>query len=280
MTTADTLDITQMPFYLWDSLQHEDAANTAEIVDSCYTEFLTPTVKLSDDTLERPSLFAGHTLAPQTSHLTSRPDSATPAWVFPVLLLLVGAITLFYRQRKLLLRDLLHALVDSHAMDRLQRNNSLLHTSQLVPMGILMLTCLALPVHQLALAKSGFGGYLLLTVALIAAYLIRNGLMRLLGSIYENNAALGAYITSNYFYHFILATAGLPLLFPLFYIPYGKPVFLYVLAGLLLLELLIRLFRSMQLFLTQSSGPKFYLFYYLCIVEIAPILILIFCIIE
>ena len=29
----------------------------------------------------------------------------------------------------------------------------------------------------------------------------------------------------------------------------------------------------MQLFLTNSKSPKFYLFYYLCILEIVPIII-------
>lgn len=280
MTTADTLDYAQLPFYLWDSLQHDSVVVPTAGVDSCFTEFLVPTADAAHDTLERPSLFVGHSLVPQDGALSRRPDNVAPAWVFPVLLALVAVVTLFYRLRKLQLHDLLLALVDSHAMDRLQRNNSLLHTSQLVPMGLLMLGCLALPVHQLAMYKTGFVGYLLFTAALALAYLLRNGLMRLLGNVFENKWPVDIYITSNYFYHFVLATVVLPVLFLLLYLPRGTMPALYVLGGLVVLEFLARLFRGMQLFLTHSSGPRFYLFYYLCLVEIAPILVLINWIIE
>lgn len=275
MTTADTLDLAQTPFYLWDSLPHDSATAATAGVDSCYTEFLVPTADTAHDTVERPSLFAGHSLVPQGRVLAPRTDTATPPWVFPVLLALVAVVTLFYRLRKLRLHDLLTALVDSHAMDRLQRNNSLLHTSQLVPMGLLMLGSLALPVHQMAMAKTGFIGYVLLTATLAAAYLLRNGLMRLLGNVFENEGPVGTYITSNYLYHFVLASVILPVLFLLLYLPYGTTALLYVLGGLLALEILARLIRGLQLFLTHSSGPRFYLFYYLCLVEIAPFLVLI-----
>ena len=60
-----------------------------------------------------------------------------------------------------------------------------------------------------------------------------------------------------------------------FYLPWGNGVVLDILAGLIVVEFIVRLFRGMKLFLTQSSNAHFYLFYYLCIVEFIPILVLI-----
>ena len=48
-----------------------------------------------------------------------------------------------------------------------------------------------------------------------------------------------------------------------------------ILAGILGLLFVVRLIRGLQLILTFSKTPKFYLFYYLCILEIVPIIIII-----
>ena len=165
-------------------------------------------------------------------------------------------------------------------MERTLRNNKFNSRSRFLPMGLLMLAGLMLIVHQMALAKTGIGGYLLLVAITAVLYLLRNALLRLLAVVFDNNSAIDSYITSNYFYHLALATLLLPLLFLINYLPAGKEVALYVLEAVVAVELIMRLLRGVKLFLTQSSGPYIYLFYYLCIVEMTPILVLIKWIIE
>ena len=283
MTTPDTLDLGAQPFYLWDSIPYDVEANAPDpgvAVDSAYSYFLVPNHETAIDSFVRPSLFAGHSLAVGHDSLATRPDAATPMWVFPLLLLLVTLVTLYHRLNKLRFGTLLSALVDSRAMDRMLRNNNLTRTVQLIPAGLLMVATLALPVHQLAMARTGFVGYLLLTLAVTGAYLLRNGLLRLFGTIFDDEGTVGFYITSTYLYHLTLATLAMPLLFPLFYLPFGRSTLYYILLALVVIGFVVRLFRGLKLFLTQSSGSQFYLFYYLCIVELAPILVLIKLIVE
>lgn len=283
MTTPDTLDLDTQPFYLWDSIPYDMEANAPDpgvAVDSAYTCFLVPDHGIVIDSFVRPSIFAGHSLSVGHDSLATRPDAATPMWVFPLLLLLVTLVTLYHRLNKLRFGTLLNALVDSHAMDRMLRNNNLTRTVQLIPAGLLMVATLTLPVHQLAMAHTGFVGYLLLTLAVAGAYLLRNGLIRLLGTIFDDEGAVGLYITSNYLYHLTLATLAMPLLFPLFYLPFGRSTLYYILLALVAIGFIVRIFRGLKLFLTQSSGSHFYLFYYLCIVELAPILVLVKWIVE
>ena len=266
MFTPDTQDLcSAQPFGMW--------------ADSCGYYFQTDSAEVNDTVL-RPSLFTGHGFAVQHDNLVARPDTAVPVWVFGLLLALVVLTTLYYRACKLRFSTLMPLLFDSRAMDRTLRNNNLNSRYQFVPMGLLMLSCLLLPVHQTALVKTGLGGYLLLVAAVAALYLLRNGLLRLLAVTFDNSSAVDAYITSNYLYHLALATLALPLLFLLTYLPGGGSTVLYLLAGVVLLELVMRLFRGLKIFLTQSSGPYVYLFYYLCIVEVTPILVLIKWIIE
>ena len=223
--------------------------------------------------IQRPSLFTGHTLVQHDNGLQTRTDNTAPAWIFAILVLLSALLCIYYRLHKITAKNLLHSLVDSRAMDRMLRNNNMPRIVQLIPMGLLMVASLSLPVAHFS-DHIPFGSYLLLSAAAMLAYLLRNLLLRLFGTIFDDNTAVVSYITSNYLYHLVLASVTLPLLFLFFYLPRGN-VALDILAGLIVLEFILRLVRGLKLFLTQSSNAHFYLFYYLCIVEIIPILVLI-----
>lgn len=277
----DSLNI--QPFYSWDTIPYEvqvaepDAGvavgDTFSLYFLCDSSAVLPPAT-------RQSMFAGHGFPYRNETLHARTDTSAPLWIFGVLVLLVLLTTLYYRSHKLTLKNLLASLVDTRAMDRTLRESNLSSRIRYVAMGLLAVASLMLPVHMMALAKTGIGGYLLLTAGVAVAYLLRNGLMRLLAVVFDNRAAVDSYIVSNYMYHLALATVVLPLLFPLCYFPSGTEVLLYIVAGIVILEFLMRLFRGMKLFLTHSSGPYVYLFYYLCIVEIVPILVLMKWIIE
>ena len=277
MTTPDTIDLNAQPFYQWGAYPGEvDTASDAGVaVTDTFSLFFLPDSTLEASPVERPSLFQEHAFSTQHDGLQARVDTSAPVWVFGVLVALVALTTLFYRNAKLHFKGLVPLLFDSRAMDRTLRNNNLNSRFRFIPMGLLMLAGLMLAVHQTALATTGFGGYLLMVATVAALYLLRNGLMKLLAGVFDNGAAVDAYITSNYLYHLTLATLLLPLLFLLAYLPKGGTVVLYVLVAVVALEMIIRLYRGLKLFLTQSSGPYIYLFYYLCIVEMTPFLVLI-----
>lgn len=271
MTTADSLITDTLPFYLWNNavnpVETEETYAGVAMIDSVFNTHPADTLR------QHPSMFRQHTLTVEHDYLQPRPTTGIPAWTFVILTLLTALLCLYYRLRKLHVGDVLASTVNSRAMDRMLRGHNLTHTFQLMPMGLLMLAALAIPLHSLTL--SGFSNYLLLVAILTAAYLVRNALMRLLGTIFDNSTAVSLYITSNYLYHLVLASLLTPLLFLYFYLPEAQDTMLYILCALVIIEFIMRAFRGMKLFLTQSSGSTFYLFYYLCTVEIVPILALI-----
>ena len=278
MPTSDTIDLSLVPFYQWDSIPYSHEAEAPDMgvaTDSCFRQLLMRDSVATNDTLTRTSLFTGHTLAPSHPATEPRNYQGAPIWVFVLLLTLVTLVTIYLRQHKIRYSELLHSLFDSRAMDRMLRNTNLLRPMQLVPIGILTTATLMLPVHLMALERTDIVGYLLLTVAVAAAYLLRNGLMHLLAVIFDDESAVNFYITGNYLYHLTLTTLCLPLTLLLVYLPFGSTVMLYILLGVVILEFVFRLFRGLKVFLTQSTNAHFYLFYYLCIVELAPILVLI-----
>ena len=221
----------------------------------------------------RPSLFKQHTLTVQHDELLMRTPDSNPVWMFGLLLVLGVLLFVYYRLRKLNIGELVKALLDRRAEDRLVRANNL-GTARLMPIGLLVTATLATVVLYVALPQSGLGEWLLISVGLALLYLVRNAVIRLLGGVFEDKEPVIAYITNGYLCHLMLTTVVIPLLFFLVYMPIGQQVVLYCIYALVALCFLMRLLRGVYLFLTFSKGHSFYLFYYLCTVEIVPVLVL------
>lgn len=271
MPTTDTLQIDTLHFYQWDSLMLAPVEHTANVglpLDSIFRPFA------ESEQVYRQSLFTGHELPLQNSAIQERPQEIVPIWNFIVVLIICGLIVLYFKIRKIKIVELLHSAVDQRAMDRMIRNNNLNRNYLLLPMGALMIVSVSMGIWQMAMTHTGIGGYLLLCVTLIVAYLLRNGLLRLFGNVFDNPQAIGTYITNNYIYHLILAVITAALLFPLIYFPNGFSFFTYLFFGFVGLCFLMRFIRGIKIFLTQSKSFNIHLFYYLCTVEIIPYLAL------
>lgn len=270
MNNPDSLVIDSLPFYQWDTSafelpQHE--VNVGIPLDSIFRSFDTL------DTIFRQSMFSDHSLALHHHGLLPRPDTFPQIWIFVLLIALCALLCIYFRTHKITPLELLKSTIDRRVMDRLLRDNNLNRTPPLVPMGIFVVATVGLFAHQAAMPHTGLPGYGILAGALLLAYLLRNAILRLLGNIFDNQPAISLYIVNNYLYHLLLASILLFLLFPMVYFDAGRNVFIYIIGALIALEFLIRFVRGSKLFLTQTKNSGIYLFYYLCTVEIVPILV-------
>ncbi|MBR1550348.1 MAG: DUF4271 domain-containing protein [Bacteroidales bacterium] len=267
---SDTIDYTATPFWQWDSVPLPDG--TVQL-DVPYDSIFHP--REATDTVFRKSLFQRHSLQVQHTGTTLRPDTAEPAWTFVALILLTALICLYGKLRKIHPLALLKSLTSRRALDRLVRDCNLNRSIIMLPMGLLLVAAACLPVHRMALQHTGILGFLLLTLAVSLLYLLRNAIFRLLGNTFENKPAVSLYITNNYLFHLLEATVVTLLLFPFFYMPGARTAFLFAIGTFLALAFVIRFARGVKVFLTLKNNASFYLFYYLCIVEIIPILAII-----
>lgn len=264
---TDTL-IDSQPFYLWDTaywVPETTEVNVGVPLDSVFPAVEHPAP------LVRRSLFAGHTLEPQHDGLMARQYEAAPTWLFVILLALGGMTYLYFNMRKIKMHDLLVTTVDHRVLDRIVRVNNL---SPMRLMGIGLLVSSLVAVAMCHVAGWGFGLWVALSLGLSLAYMFRWGLLRLIGRVFDEEESMNFYIDSSYLYHLVLSVALVPLLLLAVYSPWGGNVALAMAGGLVVLCFLMRLIRGVKLFLTISKAPSFYLFYYLCAVEMIPILVL------
>jgi len=227
--------------------------------------------------VQRKSLFKEHKLQ---SDAVNRPrqENAVPDWVFLAVTLMVGLVCLMVNLSRLKITQVLESLINGRSLGRLVRENMSKRFRMLVPMSIIYVGAIALMAYAF-ITRYGAGGmegltlFLLLLGVCVGYYFVRNGIILLLGAAFDDFSFAQFYISNTYIYNMIGAIALPPMLFLALYCPMA-PALLYVCLGWVILLFVVRLVRGLILVFPNAKNSCFYIFYYLCIFEIVPILVL------
>ncbi|MBR1784943.1 MAG: DUF4271 domain-containing protein [Bacteroidales bacterium] len=263
--TDSTLNF--LPFYQLDTVSASPSADIpfagVAMMDSVFAAH-TPAE-------QRTSMFAGQALNPVHGVPVERAEWPAPAWLFVLLLALASILVVYYRRHTFKPTKLTTTLVSAKAMSRSMRANNMQHWWQLMPAALLLTACVAtalwrcMGLHPLWLAAL-WGG-------LSAAYLLRNLLLRLLGNAFGGSDAMDGYLASNYHFHLGLATVLIPMLFIMVYMPGAAMGTAKSMAVVAAVEFVLRVARGTGIFFSRQGGSHIHLFYYLCTVELVPILL-------
>lgn len=206
---------------------------------------------------------------------------ASTDWIFGTLTLLIALTSIYLNNQKFKLKDILQSLFDIRTMERVFRENNLKPRS-LLPMTCIYLGSLTLVANEMLretggieLFRNALLQYAVLCGGVIVYYLIKNEVIRMFGALFENRHASMIYICSNYLFYFIGGLGATPMALVYFFAPGGNDGLLIALGIFVCIVFVLRMLRGLQLILTNSKSSRLYLFYYLCIVEIVPILIVI-----
>lgn len=225
------------------------------------------------------SLFTHHELQVQHTYETTLNRQSTSGWFLLVILISALLTILYLRAKQITAAALFRASVDHRSLERILREENLTHKADLFPIALLFAIPLALIIYYNIMPSdinfwTAAIQYLAIWLGIVAIYFLRNGTLRLLGNAFDNSESVGLYISSNYFYHIAYTAACTILAFFICYTDIAGHHFLIVLGVIIGILFLCRMIRGLNLILTLSKTPKLYLFYYLCILEIVPILVL------
>ena len=233
----------------------------------------------------RKSLFTHHLLPVRHGQEMTIAHAGTSGWYLGGIALSLLFLCLFLRAKQLRLLDLLQSLVSERAMSRVLREANLTRATTQAPIALVMLFPLCLVATymltpaslQFSIFNSQFSilNFLLLYAACCVGYYLRNGIFRFVGEAFLNSEAVHLYLTSNYVYHLAYGVVATVLAFFVCFTGPLDRVFLAILAGMVCILYVMRLVRGLQLILTHAKSPKLYLFYYLCTLEIVPIIVLV-----
>lgn len=246
-----------------------------------------PQVKdsLSKDTIEgtAPSLFTGHEAQPRSlePRLHERPH---PFWIFSLLFtvfVVLVALRVLYGKR---FRQEMDAFFTSRTISQLMREEHALSNRVSIWLTIVFLTLLSLFLYQ-SFTYYGYFGYdnfpgliffLRICGWVVVLFALKLLVVRILGALFKAETASSEYVFNIFLYHKALGLFLFPITIAVAFV-HEVPVQYAIAAGWIIAGIVL-FYRTLRVLLAgiQTAGiSKYYLFLYLCTLEILPLIVLI-----
>ena len=232
------------------------------------------------------SMFKGHSLQPHggVGFAYERRDESAGSWVFLLIIAIATGLGWFVRHNRLKTSETIQSAVNMSAMSRLFRDHNFKNELSFLPVSLLYVVAISLGIFRSmqlfdVYMPTSFPiiNYIIVLVAYMALYYLRTGAALLLGICFENTWTMQAYVAISYIFHFICAICLVPVLLVSFYGDFssqGDMALLYILGGVVAFFFLVRFIRSVGLIISNTKNSRFYLFSYLCILELVPFVVL------
>jgi hypothetical protein len=239
------------------------------------------------DSMFKEKVYKGYDfLEPQGNHKSmmreGRARRTRDQWVILIIVALLVYMAVLNRAMSRDVKNVLQSFYNNHILSQVSKEENLLNSWAFIGLFILFGFTFGLFLYQLTTyyevfySISGiqlFSSFALLVIVLFAVKLI---VLRFLGFVFNVNRLVGEYISVLYLTYFNITFVFLPLslcfsLLATQYIPYVLAVALVLVVVIFVWQYL----RSSVNIISNFRFHKFYLFTYLCALEICPILILI-----
>jgi len=229
--------------------------------------------------IQSKSVFSVHQLEPV--HSGSVPiNRQSTDWITVLLLaclLIFAWIQTYYSKR---LSQVFRAVAQSHAVNQLEREGNLFTERITLGLGFIYYVVCTIFIFQVFSAFFKLPYKLdnltfatLIFVSLFVYQMLKSSLIYGLGIVFNTNESARSYQLNTLIFNHILGIVLFPITIMAFY--WGSTFFL--IAGSIIVSLLIlyKLFRGILIGLANKNYNLFYLFLYLCTLEILPLLLLI-----
>jgi hypothetical protein len=228
------------------------------------------------------NLFGSHSLKPQHVGPVIRTEYS-PGWLFPIVIVLIGAfawLRVFYNRY---LGQMLYALVNVNLANQIVRDENILLQRATVYLNVLFYLIGALFLYEisfrfnwpLSALGTGFNRFLFFVLLISAVYAGKFLLLKSCGWLFDMDRELSTYLFTIFIINNLLGIVIFPFTLLMAFNPgiNGTWVFTICLVAIGLLYVL-RLFRGLQIGLNTPGISLLYLFLYLCSLELAPLLVL------
>ncbi|PTQ95069.1 uncharacterized protein DUF4271 [Mucilaginibacter yixingensis] len=162
------------------------------------------------------------------------------------------------------------------------KEESLLNSQTFVAMFVLFGLASGLFIYQVSAAYdkyysvSGFQLFLMLSIGIVALFALKLLVLRFIGFVFNVNRVVSDYIAILYLTYFNIALVFLPITLCFCLLPDSMSKYIINIALVLIVLIFIwQYLRSSVNIISNFRFHKFYLFIYLCALEICPVLILV-----
>lgn len=211
-------------------------------------------------------------------------DKITPDWFTVILIFIVIAVTslkVFYSR---ILFQIFKAFVNSNTANQIVRDENILVQRASVLLSVICYGVLAMFAYfisvkfnyQNSFIGTGFVKFLFISFSIAFAYSLKMISLKIIGFILNFEKPVAAYIFNLFLINNVLGMVLLPLLIILTYFnfPYSQYL-LFASIAMVALFFIYRIIKGIIICTSATHVNLFYLFLYICALEISPLLIII-----
>ncbi len=234
----------------------------------------------SSDTALTSSLFQDHLLSKQTE----APQLHFTDFDFGVASILLLAFILFvwlYSTNRKRLNQVIKAFYITRFSNQLGRDELSLGNRVSIFLSLLFVVTFSLFIYQLCIfygyivAETNFLFCVKIAILIAAVYGLKILVVRFFGFVFQNQKEAGDYSMMIFLFCNILGLFLLPIVVSIAFVKNVSPsIFIYSGLCVFVLLLLIRVLRGVMIGVSSNRVSKFYLFLYLCTLEILPFVIM------
>ncbi len=231
----------------------------------------------------RESMFTVHQLQVKNAKPFIKKEYSND-WIALLLLIcfsLLAWALIFYRKR---VKQITKATYSNMTVNQLIRDGDLFKERIVVPFTIIYFLSISLFIFQIShyylnlkqLELYSFLFFIKILVVILGLYILKQIATKFIGNVFKNNTATYIYLLNGFIFNIVTGIILLPLLLFMVYSRGAISSFSINLSIVLVVALYaLRYFRGAIIGVSFSKFSHFYLFLYLCTLEILPILIII-----
>lgn len=228
------------------------------------------------------SIFTGHELKVAEKQVNKSVDYGNN-WILGIIVfcfVLFAISRVAYPRR---LGQIFKAFISPRSVNQLSREGNISNEGLsfmlsgvfFISLAVFIFECITLFIPSFFYGKANYLIFCYILFGSLLFYIIKKQIIRIIGYIFQTKQETRDYLLNTLVFNMIAGIYIMPVSFLIFYLPvewsHGLMIFSFVFLGILILY---RIIRSFLIGITLSKFSVFYLFLYLCIVEILPILII------
>ncbi len=227
-----------------------------------------------------PSFFTSQQLVPKSNQPLPF-KKYQPDWILGIFLfsfILLAWLNVFHYQR---LKQVLAAPFSKRYMNQLMRDGNLFSERIALVLGIIYLLIVPLLVLQVFVFRlesridapfNGWKLYLIIMASISGYWLLKVVAIKILGAVFKTAQTTSSYLTNSLIISFLASLCLLPMLIFIVYLKSG--ILLYFAIALFGIFFVFRFLRGFLVGISLTRFSYLYLFVYLCILEILPLIVL------
>ena len=228
----------------------------------------------------RESIFKENSL--KSNNFSEKQNYHNQDWITGIIILILVMVSYVKNSNSKRLKTLLNCLGSLRFVSQLTRDGSIFSQQGAAELFVIFILTSALFIFQILnfynlniLHFNNFFTFSIISLSLFLLYTFKSFILKTIGIIFQLKREFSEYIINLFVFNEAIGIALIPVVLGIAFLNYGKLVLINLGLIIVVLFYFYRIIRGIGIASVNSKFSKFYLFLYLCTLEVLPLIVLI-----